>query len=97
MHGMQSRSSFKVTAIAPKTTIKKRNPSPRQASAQDRTRLSVQRQTLRHVIRQFFSAFPQDLVLRLIEDEQVPLADLQQLMQPASGKPLRPKSRSSGT
>jgi hypothetical protein len=36
------------------------------------------------VIRQFFSGSPQDLVLRLLEDEQLTETDLQELIQKAS-------------
>ena len=50
-------------------------------------REKVQRKTLGDVIRQFFSGSPQDLVLRLIEDEQLTEADLQELMQQAAAKP----------
>lgn len=52
-------------------------------------REKVQRKTLGNVIRQFFSGSPQDLVLRLIEDEQLTAADLQELMQQTRSKPSR--------
>lgn len=53
-------------------------------------REKVQRKTLGNVIRQFFSGSPQDLVLRLIEDEQLTAADLKELMQQTASKPRRP-------
>lgn len=55
----------------------------------------VQRKTLGNVIRQFFSGSPQDLVLRLIEDEQLSAADLKDLMQQANTKPPAAKPRRS--
>ena len=54
----------------------------------------VQRKTLGHVIRQFFSGSPQDLVLRLLEDEHLSPAELQELMQSTTAKP-KPKTRRS--
>src|SRR6266849_2840966 len=50
-------------------------------------REKVQGKTLGHVIRRFFSGSPQDLVLRLLEDEQLSLADLESLLRQASAKP----------
>ena len=41
----------------------------------------VQQKTLSNVIRRFFSGSPQDLVLRLLEEEQLSAADLQDLIQ----------------
>ena len=58
-------------------------------------REKVQRKTLGHVIRQFFSGSPQDLVLRLLEDEHLSAAELQELMQSAAAKPARKTRRSS--
>ncbi len=58
-------------------------------------REKVQRKTLGRVIRQFFSGSPQDLVLRLLEDEQLTQADLASLLEQASGKPASPKPRRS--
>lgn len=55
----------------------------------------VQRKTLGNVIRQFFSGSPQDLVLRLIEDEQLTAADLSDLMHQAVTKPTAAKPRRS--
>ncbi|HEY2253482.1 MAG TPA: BlaI/MecI/CopY family transcriptional regulator, partial [Planctomycetaceae bacterium] len=49
-------------------------------------REKVQRKTLGHVIRQFFSGSPHDLVLRLLEDEQLSPADLESLLRQAAGK-----------
>jgi len=67
-------------------------------------REKVQRKTLGHVIRQFFSGSPHDLVLRLLEDEQLSEADLQSLLQQASayapatgGRGRHRKGRSSGS
>jgi len=59
-------------------------------------REKVQRKTLGHVIRRFFSGSPHKLVLRLLEDEELSQADLQELMRQASAKPSRPKPRRSG-
>ena len=42
-------------------------------------REKVQEKTLGHVIRQFFSGSPHDLVLRLLEDEHLSSADLESL------------------
>jgi predicted transcriptional regulator len=53
----------------------------------------VQRKTLGNVIRQFFSGSPHKLVLRLLEDEELSQADLQELMRQASARPTRPKPR----
>ena len=58
-------------------------------------RKKVQRKTLGNVIRQFFSGSPQDLVLRLLEDEQLTAADLRELMQRVSSKPTPAKPRRS--
>ncbi len=44
-------------------------------------REKVQQKTLSNVIRRFFSGSPQDLVLRLLEEEQLSAADLQDLIQ----------------
>ena len=55
----------------------------------------VQRKTLGNVIRHFFSGSPHKLVLRLLEDEALSQADLQELMRQASARPLRPKPRRS--
>ena len=55
----------------------------------------VQRKTLGNVIRQFFSGSPHQLVLRLLEDEDLSKADLEELMRKASAKPSRSKSRKS--
>ena len=52
----------------------------------------VQRKTLGHVIRQFFSGSPHDLVLRLLEDEQLSQADLQSLLRQATARPSPPNS-----
>ena len=59
-------------------------------------REKVQGKTLGHVIRRFFSGSPQDLVLRLLEDEHLSAAELESLLRQASakpspGKPRRPK------
>jgi BlaI family penicillinase repressor len=43
-------------------------------------REKVQRKTLGHVIRQFFSGSAHDLVLRLLEEEQLSAAELQDLI-----------------
>jgi predicted transcriptional regulator len=58
-------------------------------------REKVQGQTLRHVIRRFFSGSPHDLVLRLLEDEQLSSADLESLLRQASANPapLKPPRR----
>jgi BlaI family transcriptional regulator, penicillinase repressor len=58
-------------------------------------REKVQQKTLGRVIRQFFSGSAQKLVLRLLEDEELSPADLQELMRQASSKPSRPKPRRS--
>jgi BlaI family penicillinase repressor len=50
-------------------------------------REKVQGKTLGHIIRRFFSGSPQDLVLRLLEDEQLTLADLESLLRQASANP----------
>jgi predicted transcriptional regulator len=50
-------------------------------------REKVQGKTLGHVIRRFFSGSPQELVLRLLEEEQLSLADLESLLRQASAKP----------
>jgi predicted transcriptional regulator len=55
----------------------------------------VQRKTLGHVIRQFFSGSPHKLVLRLLEDEELSRTDLQELLRQASARPSRPKPRGS--
>ena len=44
-------------------------------------RAKVQRKTLVEVIRQFFSGSPQELVLRLLEEEQVSVDELNALME----------------
>jgi predicted transcriptional regulator len=58
-------------------------------------REKVQARTLGHIIRRFFSGSPQDLVLRLLEDEQLSSADLKSLMREVSAKsppkPRRPR------
>jgi predicted transcriptional regulator len=54
-------------------------------------REKVQRKTLGNVIRQFFSGSPQDLVLRLIEDEQLTSDDLKELMQQTATKQRKSK------
>ena len=59
-------------------------------------REKVQRKTLGHVIRRFFSGSPSKLVLRLLEDEELSPADLRELMRQAAAKPSRPKVRRSG-
>jgi predicted transcriptional regulator len=59
-------------------------------------REKVQRRTLGNVIRQLFSGSPQELVLRLLEDEQLSQADLDELLRKVSGKPKRSKPRRSG-
>jgi BlaI family penicillinase repressor len=58
-------------------------------------REKVQGETLGHVIRRFFSGSPQDLVLRLLEDEQLSSADLESLLRQASANPppLKPGRR----
>jgi predicted transcriptional regulator len=58
-------------------------------------REKVQGKTLGHIIRRFFSGSPQDLVLRLLEDEQLSLADLEALLRQASANPspLKPGRR----
>lgn len=56
-------------------------------------REKVQRKTLGHVIRRFFSGSPHDLVLRLLEDEQLSPADLKSLMRQTSAKAASPKKR----
>jgi BlaI family transcriptional regulator, penicillinase repressor len=56
-------------------------------------RAKVQRKTLGYVIRRFFSGSPQDLVLRLLEDEQLSSADLESLLRQASANPSRLKPR----
>jgi BlaI family penicillinase repressor len=43
-------------------------------------RENVQRKTLVDVIRQLFSGSPQDLVLRLLEDKQLSVTELNELM-----------------
>ena len=43
-------------------------------------REKVQRKTLLDVIRQFFSGSPQDLVLRLLEEEQLSVTELKSLL-----------------
>ena len=55
----------------------------------------VQGKTLGHVIHRFFSGSPHDLVLRLLEDEQLSLADLESLLRQASANPapLKPRRR----
>jgi BlaI family transcriptional regulator, penicillinase repressor len=60
-------------------------------------REKVQQKTLGRVIRQFFSGSPQKLVLRLLEDEELSQADLQELMRQVSATPTaaRPKTRRS--
>jgi len=55
----------------------------------------VQRKTLGHVIRQFFSGSPPQLVLRLLEDEELSQAELQELMRQVSARPSRSKPRRS--
>jgi BlaI family transcriptional regulator, penicillinase repressor len=56
-------------------------------------REKVQRKTLGHVIRRFFSGSPHDLVLRLLEDEHLSSADLESLLRQASAKPSPLKPR----
>ena len=56
-------------------------------------REKVQRNTLGHVIRRFFSGSPHDLVLRLLEDEHLSSADLEALLRQASAKPSPLKPR----
>jgi predicted transcriptional regulator len=56
-------------------------------------RQNVQQRTLGNVIRQFFSGSPQDLVLRLLEDEQLSAADLQELMERTSATKTPAKPR----
>lgn len=56
-------------------------------------RQNVQQRTLGNVIRQFFSGSPQDLVLRLLEDEQLSTADLQELMERTSAMKAPAKPR----
>jgi BlaI family transcriptional regulator, penicillinase repressor len=64
-------------------------------------REKVQRRTLGNIIRHFFSGSPQDLVLRLLEDEQLSAADLQELMEQATERPgsksRRPPQNQSST
>ncbi|HEY1784436.1 MAG TPA: BlaI/MecI/CopY family transcriptional regulator [Pirellulales bacterium] len=55
----------------------------------------VQRKKLGHVIRQFFSGSPQELVLRLLEDDELTPADLEDLARQAAAKPSRAKPRRS--
>lgn len=59
-------------------------------------REKVQQKTLGNVIRQFFSGSPHKLVLRLLEDEDLSQADLEELLRQTSAKPTRPKSRQPG-
>ena len=56
-------------------------------------REKVQGKTLGHIIRRFFSGSPQDLVLRLLEDEQLSSADLESLLRQAAANPSRLKPR----
>lgn len=58
-------------------------------------REKVQRKTLGNVIRQFFSGSPHELVLRLLEDEEVSPAELEELLRKASAKPSHPHPRKS--
>jgi predicted transcriptional regulator len=60
-------------------------------------REKVQRKTLGHVIRQFFSGSPQDLVLRLLEDEQLSRAELEELLRQSSTKPSPARRRRRGS
>jgi predicted transcriptional regulator len=59
-------------------------------------REKMQRRTLGNVIRQLFSGSPQELVLRLLEDEQLSQADLEELLRKVSEKPKLSKPRRSG-
>lgn len=52
----------------------------------------VQRRTLGNVIRNFFSGSPQELVLRLVEDEQLSQADLEELLRKVA-EPRAPSKR----
>lgn len=54
----------------------------------------VQRKTLSNVIRQFFSGSPQDLVMRLLEDEQLSASDLAEMMSQVSENSKQTKSKS---
>lgn len=58
-------------------------------------RKSVQRRTLTNVIRQFFSGSPQDLVLRLLEDEKLSAEELRDLLAQANSNPSTSKTRKS--
>jgi BlaI family transcriptional regulator, penicillinase repressor len=58
-------------------------------------REKVQRTTLGRVIRQFFSGSPQDLVLRLLEDEELNKAELQALLQQATSRKSSSRPRRS--
>lgn len=59
-------------------------------------REKVQQKTLGNVIRQFFSGSPHKLVLRLLEDEELSQADLEELLRQTSAKPTRPRPRKPG-
>lgn len=59
-------------------------------------REKIQRRTLGNVIRQLFSGSPRELVLRLLEDEQLSQADLEELLREVSEKPKPSKPRRSG-
>jgi predicted transcriptional regulator len=54
-------------------------------------REAAQGKTLGHVIRRFFSGSPQDLVLRLLEDEHLSASELKELLRQASAKPSASK------
>ena len=56
-------------------------------------RKSVQQRTLRNVIKQFFSGSPQDLVLRLLEDEKLSADELKDLMAQANSNSSSSKTR----
>lgn len=56
-------------------------------------REKVQRRSLGNLLRQWFSGSPQELVLRLLEDEQLTPADLEELLKKVSEKPKPRKPR----
>jgi BlaI family transcriptional regulator, penicillinase repressor len=58
-------------------------------------REKVQRRTLGGLIRQLFSGSPKELVLRLLEDEQLTPADLEELLRQTSATPKPSKRRRS--
>lgn len=56
-------------------------------------RTQVQKRTLGNIIRRFFSGSPQDLVLRLLEDEKLSTQDLKHLIEQAGAVSGSKKAR----